>query len=60
MWRWIQYSPWEPSKFTYRTRLKTLAFSKICKIDGFDGFLDIYGAEAGYTPPVAREAQPAE
>ena len=36
------------------------AFSKICKIDGFDGFLDMYGAEAGYTPPAAREAQPAE
>ena len=36
------------------------AFSKICKIDGFDSFLDMYGAEAGYTPPVAREAQPAE
>jgi phthalate 4,5-dioxygenase oxygenase subunit len=28
------------------------AFSKICKIEGFDGFLDVYGDEAGYKAAV--------
>ena len=31
------------------------AFSKVCMIEGFDGFLDAYGAEAGYPGAAAVE-----
>src|SRR5882757_2782313 len=38
----------EPERLRDQATRPVRAFSKVCKIEGFDGFLQAYGSEAGY------------
>jgi phthalate 4,5-dioxygenase len=38
----------EPARLVVQAGHPLRAFSKVCKIEDFDGFLEAYGAEAGY------------